>query len=95
MNARSRNLIESRSSHSGRYSAHFAPPLVLAGAIAPLPELSLILQFAALGGAIGGLVAARARRRSPRADASTITSAWAGLGLVVGVVVAFAQLLFG
>lgn len=65
-------------------------PLV---AVAPVPAIGFVLQVAALGTAIGSVVALRAKRRDPHADTWAITTAWASLGIVVGtVVVAFTAL---
>ena len=84
MNARNDSYSNARSLQSYTVVAPLAVP-VTTGTLAPVPELGFLLQLAALGGALGGLVAARARRRNTQADAAAITSAWAGLGLVVGL----------
>ena len=93
MNAQSHLRSARDSAHGDRSGVSPTPPLVLTAAVAPVPELSLVLQLAALGGMIGGLVAARAGRRGVSADASSITSACAGLGLVIGALVVLAELL--
>lgn len=49
--------------------------------LAPLAEVSFVLQLAGLGSAIGSLVALR---RAPE-HMGRITAAWAALGLVVGL----------
>jgi hypothetical protein len=56
-----------------------------AAGIQPLPQLAFVLQTSAIGTAVGSAVAARAKRRNPDADTWAITTAWATLGLVVGV----------
>ena len=55
-------------------------------AVAPVPAIGFILQMAALGTAIGSVVALRAKRRNPDTDTWAITTAWASLGLVIGTV---------
>lgn len=55
-------------------------------ALAPTPELGFLLQTMGVGGAIGSALALRVRHRHPDADTWTITTAWALLGLAVGVV---------
>lgn len=54
-------------------------------ALAPVPELAFALQLAGLGAALGAAVALRARRRWPTADTWRITTAWATLGLALGL----------
>jgi hypothetical protein len=62
-----------------------AAPLVVL-ALAPIPDVSFVLQTMALGAAVGSIVALRAKRRyGSRVDASAITTAWATLGLVIGL----------
>ena len=56
-------------------------------ALAPVPELGLVLQLAGLGAALGAAVALRAKHRAATVDTWQITTAWATLGLVVGIVV--------
>lgn len=55
---------------------------------APLPTLGLVLQIAAVGTLVGSLVALRASGRWDRIDTWAITTAWTGVGAVVGVIVA-------
>ena len=93
MNAQSHPRTSRGAARGDRSRLPPTPPLVLTAAVAPVPELSLVLQLAALGGVIGGLVAARAGRRGTSGDASSITSAWAGLGLVIGALVVLTELL--
>lgn len=61
-------------------------------ALAPVPELGLVLQLAGFGAAIGSAVALRAKHRAPTVDTWRITTAWATLGLVLGAVVAVLSL---
>jgi hypothetical protein len=56
-------------------------------ALAPVADVGFVLQAGAVGAAVGGLVAARAQRRWPGADAARITAAWSWLGLAGGVAV--------
>lgn len=56
--------------------------------LAPVPELGLVLQIAGLGAAVGSAVALRARHRDASADTWRVTTAWATLGLAIGVVIA-------
>ena len=52
------------------------------------PQLGVILQAMALGGALGALAASRSFRRTGDADRRwLITTGWATAGLVVGVLV--------
>ena len=62
----------------------FVLPTV-AGVVSPVPELGFVLQLAAAGSAIGGLVALRAHALRPEADVWQITTAWSLVGLVIGV----------
>lgn len=64
------------------------PVLDLRVAVAPLPTVGFVLQMAALGTAIGSVVALRAKRRDPEADTWSITTAWASLGFVAGAITA-------
>jgi hypothetical protein len=64
-------------------------PGSLVGSVAPLPELSFVLQTAAVGTAVGSAIALRAKRRNPDVDSWSITTAWATLGFLLG---AFATL---
>ena len=57
-------------------------------ALAPVPELGFALQLAAAGGALGSAVALRAKRRPVEVDTWRITTAWATLGVVVGLLAA-------
>ncbi len=59
--------------------------VVTATYLAPLAPVSFALQLGAVGAAIGGAVALRARRRDQFADAWRITTAWSSLGLLIGV----------
>jgi hypothetical protein len=57
-------------------------------AFGPSPELGVILQAMALGGAVGALAASRSFRRTGDADRRwLITTRWATAGLVVGILV--------
>lgn len=56
-------------------------------AVAPVPELGFVLQAAGLGAAIGSAVALRARARDAEVDTWRIATAWATLGMVVGVAI--------
>ena len=67
----------------------------LAAALAPIPELAFALQLASAGGAVGASVALRAKRYRADVDTWRITTAWATLGLVVGLLVAAAGALEG
>ena len=60
-------------------------------ALAPLPDVGVVLQCGAVGTAFGTAVAARARRRAPGTDTSRITGAWTLLGLGSGTLVAVAS----
>jgi hypothetical protein len=62
------------------------PAAVVAGLTA-LPELSFVLEATSIGTVIGALVALRAKRRFARVDTWAVTTAWSGLGLLVGVVI--------
>lgn len=61
----------------------------VAATVAPIPEVGFVLQCAAVGTAVGSVIALRAKRRRDDADTWSITTAWATLGLVVGLMVAF------
>ncbi len=63
-------------------------PAALLAALAPIPEVAFVLQSAAVGTALGSMIALRAKRRYRDADAWAITTAWATLGLVVGLLLA-------
>lgn len=63
-------------------SSDASPPV---GVVAPMPEVALVLQIVAVGTALGSAVALRAKRRYLDADTWAITTAWATLGLMVGV----------
>ena len=57
-------------------------------AFGPSPELGVILQAMALGGAVGALAASRSFRRTGDADRRwLITTRWATAGLVAGILV--------
>lgn len=62
--------------------------MVLGATLAPMPEVAFVLQIGAVAAAIGSTVALRARARSADVDAWQIVTAWATLGLVVGVIIA-------
>jgi hypothetical protein len=64
------------------------PVLDLGVAVSPLPVIGFVLQMAALGTAIGSVVALHAKRRDPLADTWSITTAWASLGFVAGAITA-------
>jgi Na+/glutamate symporter len=65
-------------------------------ALGPSPEVGVVLQAMALGGAIGALAAARSFRRTGDADRRwLITTRWATVGLVVGVLVVLSHLTVG
>jgi len=70
----------------------FVLPTV-AGVVSLVPELGLVLQLAAGGSAVGGLVALRARARRSEADVWRVTTAWSLVGLVIGVAAVVAALL--
>jgi hypothetical protein len=55
--------------------------------VGPLPALGFLLQAVAVGTAVGAAVALRASRRHSHADTWAITTAWASLALVVGVLI--------
>ncbi len=59
----------------------------LLAVLAPIPEVGLVLQSAAVGTALGSAIALRAKRRHDDADTWAITTAWATLGLVVGLLI--------
>ncbi|MGH2941414.1 MAG: hypothetical protein ACRDLN_01370 [Solirubrobacteraceae bacterium] len=63
-------------------------PTIWGLAVAAVPELGFVLQAAGLGAAAGSVVALCAQRRWRGVDTWRITTAWATLGLAVGVVVA-------
>ena len=68
----------------GTVNAHLISALhSLPVALAPVSELGFVLQLAALGSAVGSLVALR----RPRAAAPRITAAWSALGFVLGVAI--------
>ena len=55
-------------------------------ALGPIPEVGFVLQFVALGGAVGAIAAARAFRRTGDADRRwLITTRWATVGLIGGL----------
>ncbi len=56
--------------------------------LAPVPEVAFVLQVGAVGAAIGSAVALRARTRDADVDTWRITTPWATLGLLVGVMIA-------
>jgi hypothetical protein len=56
-------------------------------ALGRVPELDFLAQMMGLGAAVGAGVALRARRRDPDADVWAITTAWASLGAVIGVLI--------
>ena len=68
---------------SAAVGALASAPLVVSS-LAPVPELAVALQAAAVGTAIGSAIALRAKRRNPDADTWAITTAWATLGLLCG-----------
>jgi len=57
----------------------------LLASLAPVPELALVLQAGAVGTAVGSGVALRAKRRYRDADTWAITTAWATLGILIGI----------
>jgi glycopeptide antibiotics resistance protein len=59
-------------------------------ALGALPEIGFVLQIASVGTLVGALVAMRAKRRFAHADTWAITTAWTGLALLVGLVIALA-----
>lgn len=63
-------------------------PTVSTPAVTPVSEIAFALQVAALGAAVGSAVALCAQRRRPDVDTWRITTAWASLGLVLGVLMA-------
>lgn len=64
-----------------------ADPRPLMAALAPVPEVAFALQSAALGAALGSVVALRAKRRYDDADTWAITTTWATLGLALGLLI--------
>lgn len=62
-------------------------------ALAPLTELGFALQLAGVGAAVGSAVALRAKHRAADVDTWRITTAWATLGLAVGIALAGLSLL--
>lgn len=56
-------------------------------AVTAVPEIAFALQLAGLGGAVGSAMALRAQRRWSDVNTWRITTAWASLGLVLGVLV--------
>lgn len=62
--------------------------VVASAALAPVPEVAFVLQVGAVAAAIGSAVASRARARDADVDTWQIVTAWATLGLVVGVITA-------
>lgn len=69
--------------------AHHWPALV-----GPVSVLSFLLQAVAIGSAIGAAVALRANRRGRYVDVWAVTTAWATLALVVGVLIELLSLWF-
>ena len=67
----------------------------LTAALAPVPELAFALQCASAAAAVGATVALRAKRSWGDVDTWRITTAWATLGLVIGLLVAGAGALAG
>lgn len=61
--------------------------LVRFALVGPVPELGFLLQAVAIGTAVGAAVALRASRRDRHADTWAITTAWATLALLVGVLI--------
>lgn len=64
-----------------------AGPGPLMASLAPIPEVAFALQSAALGAALGSVVALRAKRRYDGADTWAITTMWATLGLALGLLI--------
>lgn len=62
-------------------------PFVPSPALGPVPELDFVAQLVGLGAAVGAALALRMRRRHPEADVWAITTAWASLGAIVGVLI--------
>ncbi len=56
--------------------------------VAALPEVGFVLQVASVGTLVGALVALRAKRRFADVDTWAITTAWTGLGVVLGFAIA-------
>lgn len=56
-------------------------------AVAAVPELGFVLQAAGIGAALGSAVALRAQCRWRDVDTWQITTAWASLGLLSGVLI--------
>lgn len=75
----------------GLTSVLLATALVLG--LAPVPELGFILQMFGLGGAVGLVVAYRARRLGIRADPWLIAARWSLLGGLLGCLFSAAALL--
>lgn len=77
-------------------SSPLAPrvPQAFLAVLAPIPEVAFVLQSTAVGtAALGSVIALRAKRRYGDADTWAITTTWATLGLVVGVLAAFVSAL--
>lgn len=55
--------------------------------LTPIPDVAFVLQSAAIGTALGSAIALRAERRYGGADTWAITTAWATLGVGVGLVI--------
>jgi hypothetical protein len=60
-------------------------------ALAPRPEIAVILPLAGLGALAGTAVAAHRRLRDPKVDAGLVTAQWTLVGGVVGVTVVAAH----
>jgi hypothetical protein len=64
--------------------------------LGPIPELGFVLQFVAIFGAVGAVVAARSFRRTGDADQRwLITTRWATGGLVLGVLALLSHAILG
>lgn len=61
--------------------------VLMSPALAPVPELGFALQLGGLGAALGAVVGLRAKHRTATVDTWRITTAWATLGLIIGVIV--------
>lgn len=65
----------------------FGPARHWLALVGPVSALSFLLQTVAVGSAIGAAVALRAKRRGRHADVWAITTAWATLALILGVII--------
>jgi hypothetical protein len=65
-------------------------------AFGPSPEVGVVLQAVAIGGALGALAASRSFRRTGDADRRwLITTRWATAGMVAGVLLVLSHAMLG